>query len=110
MTKRLKKHASTLHLLSKCDNHTINSVIKAAKPDLIACISDICHNTLKGRVHLSKTDKRKLLPYKNTLRRLANKSETLKTKKLLIQKGHGLLSVLIPLLGSVIGPILNSLK
>ena len=102
MTKRVKKHIPTLHLLSKCDKHTARSVINSAKPELVGCISDICHNVLQGRVQLSKNDKQKLSKYKNHIRKIAKTSTTQKAKKELIQKGGFLASLLAPLLGSII--------
>lgn len=110
MTSRVKKHAKTLRILAQCDKHTANSIIKGANPDLIACISDVCHNTLQGKVKLSDKAKKRLSRYKKSIRKIASKSATLKTKKRLLQTGHGLLSsILIPLLGSVIGPIFKTL-
>ena len=107
MSKRLRKHAKTLHLLANCDNHTAKTVIKGAKPELISCISDICYNTLQGKVKLSPIQKNKLAKYKKELRQIANKSTALKTKRRIIQKG-GFLALLRPLL-SLIGPIAKSL-
>ncbi len=55
---------------------------------------------LKGNLHLTDGDKKRLVHHRATLRQLASKGVSLKNKKhLLIQKG-GLVSALIaPLLG-----------
>lgn len=108
MTSRLRKNANTLRLLAKCDKHTAKSIIKSAKPNLISCISDVCYNTLQGKVKLSPMEKRKLSKYKDNLRKVSNKSTTLKTKKELIQKGGFLAALLRPLL-SLIGPLVGNL-
>lgn len=103
MTKRVKKFTDTLNYLSSCDKHTGKAIINTAKPELINCFSDICHNVLKGKVNLSDSEKKKLGKYKNHIRKIANKKTTQKSKKILIQKGGFLGAILAPLLGSLFG-------
>lgn len=105
MSKRIKKYADTLKYLSKCDKHTGKSIIKSANPELINCISDICHNILRGNLKLTTSQKQKLMKYKNNIRKIANKKSTQKSKKELIQKGGFLASILGPLVGSLLGPL-----
>ena len=102
MTARLKKFASTLFYLSKCDNATCKAIIKSSKQQLINCISDICHNILSNKVNLSSNEKIKLKKYKKEIRKVSGKKASLKTKKILIQKGGFLGTILAPLIGSVI--------
>lgn len=109
MIKRLKRHAKTLEFLAKCDKHTANTIIKAAKPDLLCCVSDICYNILQGKAKLSSSQKKQLAKYKSHIRKLADKSTTAKTKKTLIQKGGFLGSILAPLLGGIISPLAKGL-
>lgn len=105
MTHRLKTHAKTLEFLTKCDKHTARSIIKGAKPDLLCCISDICHNVLRGRVKLSPLEKQRLSKYKRHIRKIADKKTTSKSKRTLIQKGGFLATILAPLIGSILRPI-----
>ena len=109
MSLRLKKFAPTLHYLAKCDKHNAKSIVKHSKPELVNCISDICHNILQNRVALSSDEKKSLAKYKNQLRRIAKRSTTKKTKRLLIQKGSFLSAILAPLLGSVLRPLAQSI-
>lgn len=108
MSKRLRKHAPTLGYLAKCDRNYANAIIKGAKSDLIHCLSDVCHNVLRGNVTLSKAEKLRLKRYKNHIRKVADKNTTAKNKRTLIQKGGFLGALLTPLL-QVIGPMLKSL-
>lgn len=109
MSKRVKKFASTLHYLVNCDKHTSKSIINSAKPDLINCFSDICHNILQGKVNLSDKEKKKLAKYKSHIRKIANKKSSQQTKKVLIQKGGFISALLAPLIGSVIAPLAQGL-
>lgn len=109
MTNRLRKHAKTLQVLATCDKHLRKSIIKGAKPDLISCISDICYNTLQGKVKLNPKEKRKISKYKNKLRKIANPATTLQSRRELIQRGGGFLQLLLRPLLTVIAPLVKSL-
>ena len=74
MSKRLDKFAPTLHYLATCDSQSAKSVIKHAKPQLVNCFSDICHNLLKGKVRLSTKEKNRLTKYRSHIRRVAKKA------------------------------------
>lgn len=109
MSSRLRKFAPTLQYLAKCDKHNAKSIVNNSKPEFVNCISDICHNILRNKVILTPKEKKKLSKYKHQIRRIARPKTTKKTKKVLIQKGGFLSAILAPLLGSVIGPLVNSI-
>ena len=109
MSKRLQKHAKTLEYLSTCDKNLGNSIIKSAKPDLICCISEICHNLLQGNVDLSQRQVSKLAKYKNQIRSIAGKKATIKSKKRLIQKGGFLSALLGTLASTLLGPLVKGI-
>ena len=109
MSKRVKKYSPTLQFLANCDKKTANSIVRSAKPDFLCCISDICHNILKDKVKLTAKEKKKLSTYKHQIRKIANKSTTNKSKRVLIQKGGFLGAILAPLIGSLLGPIAKTL-
>lgn len=109
MSKRLRKFAPTLQYLARCDKPTARSIINKANPQLIDCVSDICHNILKGKVNLSSKEKARLSKYKKQIRAVAKKSGSKKSKKVIIQKGGFLGAILAPLLGSLIGPLVSSI-
>lgn len=108
MSKRIKRHAKALHYLASCDSNISKSVIKASKPDLICCLSEICHNLLRGNIPLTTKEKTKLTRYKKEIRGVADKKLTQQSKKRLIQKG-GFLSALLAPLVSLVGPLVKSI-
>lgn len=109
MSKRLQRHAKTLEYLSGCDKNVGNSIINSAKSDLICCISEICHNLLKGNVELSNDQSTKLAKYKNQIRSVAGKKASIKSKKKLIQKGGFLTALLGTLASTLLGPLVKGL-
>ena len=81
MSKRLKKNANTLQFLTEADNKVAKAVIKASKPNIICCFSEICYNLLKGTIDLSPKLKTRLSHHKQTIRKLAKKSVKQSEKK-----------------------------
>lgn len=106
MKNRLKKHSKTLRFLASCDKKVANNIIKHGDTDLINCMSDVCHNILKGNVRLSTPQKQLLQKYKQKIRKIAGKKTTTKAKKTLLQSGGFLGALLAPLIGGVLGPLL----
>ena len=109
MSKRLKRHASTLKFLSSCDTPTAKAIIKSSKGDFINCISDVCHNILKGNLKISPTEKSKLQRHRSIIRKIADRKTTQKHKRLLIQRGGFLGALLSPLLKLFVGPLAQSI-
>lgn len=72
----------------------------------VQCICEICLNLLKGNVPVNKPQKKKLHSHKNIIRKLAHNVKNIKNKKKLLQKGGG---VFLPLLFTIIGPIISKL-
>ncbi|GFW96208.1 iron-uptake system-binding protein [Trichonephila clavipes] len=94
--KQLARSKSKAALLRNCTN----SLIKA--------LCECTINILKGNVPLTKHRKSRLPPYKKVLRKLASRKVPLyKKRKLLVQKGEGFLSFLIPAAVSVISSLLH---
>ena len=111
-TPLIKKHGSMVMAMMQATPQTRKKLVKDSPSEVIRCVSECCHNVLKGNVHLSSAQK-KLYPSRQHLRRLASKSISVRKKKL-NQKG-GVLSLLapalLPLLGkAVIGGIGGGLK
>lgn len=72
----------------------------------VKCICEVCLNLLKGNVPVNKHQKKKLRRHKNIIRKLSRNVKNIKNKKKLLQKGGG---VFLPLLFSIIGPIISKL-
>ena len=94
---------------------TRKKLVKDSPSEVIRCVSECCHNVLKGKVHLSSAQKKKLYPNRQHLRRLASKSLSTKKKKQILNQKGGFLSLLapalLPLLGkAVVGGIGGALK
>ena len=102
MTRRLKDNAHTLRVLSKASPKQRKAILQYANNDLIKCLCECALNILKGTVPLTSAQKKKLQRHKNHLRALADKKTPLvKRKRVLVQKGG--------FLGSLIAPILSTL-
>ena len=115
-TPLIKKQGSMVMAMMQATPQTRKKLVKDSPSEVIGCVSECCHNVLKGNVHLSSAQRKKLFPSRQHLRRLASKSISVKKKKKkkLNQKG-GFLSLLapalLPLLGkAVIGGIGGALK
>lgn len=110
MSKALK-HKDFLSLLGKSKNtKRRRQLITLAAPEEIAAIQECVTNVLKGNLKISKKNQRKLLKYKNTLRKLASKSGSKASKKKLLtgQQG-GFLPMLLPLAVSALSSIVPAL-
>ena len=96
--KLLNKTKKKSAFLKKCPNTVIKGVCECAL------------NLLKGNISITKRQKNKLIPYKRVLRRLGEKKVPLfKKRRLLVQKGEGFLSVLIPAAISVLSTFINGI-
>ena len=111
----IKKHGSMVMNMMQATPQTRKKLVKDSPSEVIRCVSECCHNVLKGNVHLSSAQKKKLYLSCQHLRRLASKSISVKKKKQILNQKGGFLSLLapalLPLLGkAVIGGIGGALK
>ncbi|GFW09889.1 iron-uptake system-binding protein [Trichonephila clavipes] len=101
----VKQHVVYLKLLAK--SKTKRKILQKCPNSLIKAVCECALNTLKGNVPLTKHHKRRLAPFKQVIRKLGDKSVPLyKKRKVLIQKGEGFLSFLIPAAVSVISSLI----
>lgn len=105
---RLKKHAADLAYLQRAKPCIRKHLIQKADRSLVECFCEVADNILKGNLPLTPKQKVSLKKNKSGLRTLAKKSESLKKKKTVLQKGGFLGSLLAPLV-SVVGPLLSNL-
>lgn len=97
--KLLSKTKNKSAFLRKCPNSVIKGVCECAL------------NLLKGNVPVTKRQKNRLTPHKRTLRRLGDKKVPLfKKRRLLVQKGNGFLSILIPAAVSVLSSLVHGIR
>ena len=114
-TPLIKKHGSMVMAMMQATPQTRKKLVQDSPSEVIRCVSECCHNVLKGNVHLSSAQKKNLYPSRQHLRRLASKSISVKKKKQILNQKGGFLSLLapalLPLLGkAVIGGIGGALK
>ena len=103
------EHASLLKLLHK-SNPKFRKVLLRNRCDdsFVRCISNCCHNILNGNVPLNANQLKKLKAVKGSIRKIAAKKTSIKTKKTLIQRG-GFLGALLPAIIPAIGGLLGNL-
>jgi hypothetical protein len=97
------RNASMLRILCGVKPSVVKAIMKGASPDLIKAISECSLNVLKGNVHLTLAQKKRLCKYKQSLRLLAKKSTSIKRRKQIIQKGGFLGALIKPVLGALGG-------
>ena len=72
-TPLIKKHGSMVMAMMQA-TPKIRKKFKDSPSEVVRCVSECCHNVLKGNVHLSSAQKKKLYSSRQHLRRLASKS------------------------------------
>lgn len=100
MSRIVKNNISLLKALAVMSPKNRKALLKTADNELILSVCECAYNLLKGNVSVSSQQKRKLACFKNILRKLVKKGESLKSKKkYLVQKGGG---VFLPILLSAV--------
>ena len=111
MSRNLRKNWSLLETIARNKNwHSRNAhIVNAVKNDTFHnCMHEICKNVVKRKVPLSLKDVSRLLKHKKSIRLIANKKTTKATrKKHIIQAGAGILPILIPIISTLLGSILQ---
>ena len=108
LPKNVQKHLYDLHLLKECKPAQQKALLEKSSDGLVRAIGQCCEHALKGHVPLSGAQYQHLKRHKTKLRKLAGKGITVKGKrKILTQKGG--MAHLIPILGSLVGPLLGKL-
>lgn len=107
MTKRLKTHLSELKKLAKCSAKERKALLAKGGKPLQLCLRECAINILKGNVHLSKSQFKRLKKYKNKLRDLSKKNTSTKKRLHIEQRGGFLPLLLAPIVGSLLGGLLK---
>ena len=74
-------------------------------PKFIKALKIICKNTIACKVPLSKTEKRKLCRHAKAITHIAKTKSS--ARNIVLQNGGGFLSVLVPLVTTLLGEVLN---
>lgn len=102
----VKKYGPFLEGLCHIPHRYRQKIIKESPKDVIDCVGECCLNIIKGNVRLSNAQKHQLRSRKNHIRLLSKKQVPVSHKKKIINQKGGFL---LPLLGSVLAPILGGL-
>ena len=98
MSAVVKRALPLLKVLVDATPKLKKAIIKHAPTDLVTAISEIVLNLIKGVIKLTAHQKKRLSRYKKELLALAKKKVPLRIKrKILVQKGGGVVSILVPL-------------
>ena len=106
----VRAHYPTLLYLRKATKQQRAAVVRSANKSFFNAICECSRNVLNGNIKLTASQKRSLARYKAALRGVANKKKSLKYKRRVVQKGgflSTLLSAVVPVLGSLLGGVLN---
>ena len=109
MSRLLRKNEDVLKFLRKAKPCYRKAVLSSADKNLVLCICECAHNTLLGKVPLSKSQKLQLSKHKKTLRCLVKPRESfVKKKKILVQKGGAFLPFLLaPIISGILSAIVS---
>lgn len=109
MKKRYNQREQALYYtLSKSRGKQLNRIIDNIGYDVTKIICDTCGGILNGDISIKSDTKAKLGEYKQILRKLGDNSIDLKRRRnILNQKGSGFLPILLPIITSLLGSILN---
>ena len=88
----------------KHDKQKCNRIIDDGGMELVHCICDCVHNILQGNIPVTDEEKERLKRHRHCLRELVKKKTSDKKRKLLIQEG-GFLGSLIPILVGLVGKL-----
>ena len=97
MSAVVKRALLLLQVLVDATPKLKKAIIKHAPPDLVTAISEIVLNLIKGVIKLTAHQKKRLSRYKKELALAKKKVSLGKKRKILVQKGGGVVSILVPL-------------
>ena len=107
MSQRVKKYKDLLSYLCSCTGSSQKEFIKNSSKDFIRALCEVCLNTLQGRVPLTPAQKKKLARHKTSMRKLVKHKVGVEHKRKLLQKGGFITSLLAPLIGSLLKPLIG---
>jgi hypothetical protein len=107
--KRLERNLTLLDLLSKTTKAQREALIKTSTQDQLQCICDCAANILKENIHLTDEQFKRLKRFQKHLRYLADSSDNLENKRLVIQNGGFLPILLTPILSAAASILTDTL-
>ncbi len=106
MSRTLQDSRHHLHVLACCSPKQRKAILETSDDKLVKALCECSLNLLKGNIPLTDGQKTKLNRHKHILRRLAEKQQSLKSKRELLQQQRGfvgtLLKVILPTLATLL--------
>lgn len=105
----VRKHLPLLQTIQKVKPSIRKQILENADTSLITTILECIHNVINGNVPLKKSQRNKLMRYKNILRSLAKSKASIKhKKKIIVQSGGAFLpALLVPIVSAAISHFLS---
>ena len=107
MSSRIKRNIDTIRVLKRASPKLRKAILANSDKDLVLALCEIVANVLAGTVKLQSKDKKRLIKHRGALRKIADtRVPIVHKKKLLVQRGGFLTTLLVPaltLLGTLIG-------
>lgn len=110
MAKKIIQHLPTLRKLHRCNHKIRKTLLKKGGKKLQLCLRECAVNVLKGNVHLTHSQFKKLGKHKKKLRELSKKTTSQKKRQRIAQTGGFLPLLLAPIIGSLVGDTLKKLS
>jgi hypothetical protein len=108
MCERVHKYLPELKFLIASTSSKRKKYLENADDELIKLIIECCYNTLNGTLKFSPTKKEKIRKHRNLIRKIAKAGHNLKQKKkILIQSGKGVFSILLPAIISIVSALIS---
>lgn len=106
MSSCAEQNLELLKVIGKSKNP--KQIIKKASNRVIKALCECILNVIRGNVPITRTQREKLSSHKSCLRKLSDKKVPLyKKRRILVQKGDGFLSLLLPTAVSVISSLIH---
>lgn len=100
-----------LELLNICPKKFRKHFLKKIPTSCVKALCECVHNLIIGNLPIKSQQKKCLQKHKTTLRKIASKKGSLfSKKKLIVQKGDGFLSILLPAAITAISSIINGAR
>nr|DAC81315.1 TPA_asm: gasderminX [Larimichthys croaker adintovirus] len=112
MSARIRRNAPLLKALYHATPRKRKDILAHSSPDFLQALCEIALNLLKGNIPLSSPQYKKLKSRRKIIRLLADKKTALNQKRRTLMKQSGgfilpLLSAAVPILGNLIGGLVN---
>jgi hypothetical protein len=104
--KKVKKTFEKVRVLTLAKPSVRKQLIQKGGREIVNCVSECCHNILKGNVPLTDKQKICLNKHKEKLRKIVDKKIGLRAKQKIIQKGGFPLAAILAPVASVLSSLL----